>query len=107
MRAAMSARSEPGSSLPHVADSVGQLDEEQRVAAAAIDERGDRAVGRLGAGVARRCRTPAPSTSSMSERAERHLQHERPLDGRRPGEVAVGALRRDEQERQVRQRCAR
>ena len=96
MRAAMSARSEPGSvdAEPHVAASAGQLDEEQRVAAAAVDELGDRRARRLVAVAA--FEDPAHELGRVvdAERTERHLQHERPLDGRRPHQVAVGALRR-------------
>ena len=109
-RAAISARSEPGSSEPRAARrrQPGQLDEEQRVAAAAGDELGDRPIARRRpARCARGCRGPASSTSSDAQRAERHLQHERALDRRRPHDVGVGSLARDEQERQVGRACAR
>ena len=84
---------------------AGQLDEEQRVPAAAGDEVGD---DRLGvARCRRRSRMPHTSVvaSSRFERPERDLHDERSLDRRRPDDAAVGPLRRDEQERQVRQRA--
>ncbi len=108
-REAISARSEPGSSEPvgQVAGEAGQLDEEQRVAAAAVDELVDLAGRR-----ARACCSPRSSDVADQrrgvvpvERTERDLQHERAVDVRRPHDVGVGSLGRDEQERQVGERA--
>ena len=83
----------------------GQLDEEQGVAAAAVDEPGDDPLTRLVTVAA--FEDPAHELGGIvdAERAEWHLEDERTFDRRRPHAVRIGPLPRDEQERQVRERA--
>ena len=73
----------------------GQLDEEQRVAAAAVDEPGDGPLARLVTIAA--FEDPAHELGGIvdAERAEWHLEDERTLDRRRPHAVGIGPLPRD------------
>ena len=81
-----------------------QLHQEQRVAAAAIDERLDAAlvvVGRLTTG--QHAADQLEAVGAL-ERAQGHLDDERPFDRRRPHHVRIGPLPGDEQEGAVAQR---
>ena len=91
----------------HDGRQAGHLDEEERVATAAVDEVGDLASS-VQHPSASRSRTPQTSAvASLAER--RRAARGARAAGRAAGghaELLVGALARDEQEWQVGQRCA-
>ncbi len=82
----------------------GQLDEEQRVAAATGDELGHRPVAVVGRAALEEAADQGRRLLD-AERAERHLQHDRALDCRWPVDIGVRSLARDHQERQLGQRA--
>ena len=85
----------------------GQLDEEQRVAAAALDEILDEVVNRrLAVAVTLDQQTNQGAGVGDGEGSERYPQQQRPVEkGRRPEQIVVGALAGDDKERQVGQRA--
>ena len=84
----------------------GHLDQEQRVAATAFDEIGDPVVvDGAAVGLALDHRLDERGRVDRAERRQRHPEHERAIElSRRPCQVLVGSLARDEQEREVGER---